>query len=83
MPMPVGLNHGSTTDLVCGQVSVSKAVGIDANQMPSIKDFSLRLWRMADDHAFAAFVAGWQRLGQVRPVSQYVSDWSNISTSGS
>ena len=68
--MTVSLDDCLAPDFVGRQISITKAVGVDTNQMTAIHDLPVRLWRMTHDDAFAAHVGARQWVRQVGPVSQ-------------
>ena len=72
MSMPVGLYDCLTTNFVGGQVSIPKAVGVDAYQVPEIHDLSIGLRCMTDNDAFAALVGSREWGRQVSPVRHYL-----------
>ena len=69
MPMTISLNDCLATNFVGCQVSIPKAIRIDAHQMIPVQYLPIRLWRMTHNDTFAAHVGTGQGGHQVSPVS--------------
>ena len=70
MPVPVGLKDGFASDFVCSQVSITKAVSVDAYQMPEIHYLTICLGRVTNNHTLSAHMGSGERSRQVSPVRQ-------------